>query len=364
MKITFVMARADMSGGARVIATHARNLMDRGHEVTVLATPPRSPSMRGAISSLLHGRGWPRTPPREASHFDDSGVDLRVIERYRPIVNSDVPDGDVVIATWWETAHWVAALSPSKGTKAFFVQHYETWGGPVEQVDAAWRLPLQKIVYASWMANLAREKFGDATVAYVPAGVDTNLFRAPPRGRQERPTVGILYSGTPFKACQIGFAAIEKARQTLPNLRVISFGQHAPTAALPLPADTRYTENPPQDTIRDLYAQCDLWLCSSRSEGFFLPALEAMACRCPVVSTRVGFPMDAIEDGKNGYLVDVDHQAALADRILRVMRLSDADWKKMSECAYQTASRYSWQDATALLEATLAALVRRGAATV
>jgi len=36
----------------------------------------------------------------------------------------------------------------------------------------------------------------------------------------------------------------------------------------------------------------------------------------------------------------------------------------MSECAYQTASRYSWQDATALLEATLAALVRRGAATV
>jgi glycosyltransferase involved in cell wall biosynthesis len=142
---------------------------------------------------------------------------------------------------------------------------------------------------------------------------------------------------------------------------LVSFGQHAPLEALPLPAGTRYTENPPQDTIRDLYAQCDLWLCSSRSEGFFLPALEAMACRCPVVSTRVGFPMDSVEDGNNGYLVEVDDHAGLADRMLRVLNLSDADWRKMSQCAYVTASRYSWQDATALLEKTLAAVACRGA---
>jgi glycosyltransferase involved in cell wall biosynthesis len=86
-----------------------------------------------------------------------------------------------------------------------------------------------------------------------------------------------------------------------------------------------------------------------------------MACRCPVVSTRVGFPADSIEDGKNGYLVEVDDHAALADRMLRVMNLSDGDWRKMSQCAYVTASRYSWQDATALLEKTLAAVACRGA---
>ena len=361
MKITFVMARVDMSGGARVIATHARNLMDRGHEVTVLATPPRAPGMRAALSSVLHGRGWPKAPGRDASHFDGSGVNLRIIESYRPITDADVPDGDVVIATWWETAHWVARLSPAKGAKFFFIQHYETWGGPVEQVDAAWRLPLHKIVYSSWMSDLAREKFGDSDVSYVPAGVDMKLFNAPARGRQDRPTVGMLYSGTSFKACDVGLRAVDTVRRTLPDLQLVSFGQHAPLEALPLPPGTRYTQNPPQDTIRDLYAQCDLWLCSSRSEGFFLPALEAMACRCPVVSTRVGFPMDSIEDGKNGYLVEVDDHGGLADRMARVLALSDADWRKMSQCAYVTASRYSWQDATALLEKTLAAVAARAA---
>jgi glycosyltransferase involved in cell wall biosynthesis len=346
-----------------VIATHARNLMERGHDVTVISLPPRAPGVRAGISCVLHGRPWPRTAAREASHLDGTGVEHHLIEKYRPITDRDVPDADVVIATWWETAHWVARLSPAKGAKVFFIQHYETWGGPPEQVDAAWRLPLHKIVYSSWMADLARDKFNDRSVSFVPAGVDMKLFNAPPRGMQQRPTVGMLYSATPFKACDVGLRAIETVRQALPDLQLISFGQYSPTDSLPLPPGTRYTENPAQDTIRDLYAQCDLWLCSSRSEGFFLPALEAMACRCPVVSTRVGFPMDSVEDGKNGYVVDVDDHAALAERMLRVLNLSDQDWRKMSQGAFVTASRYSWQDATALLEKTLAAVARPGAVT-
>ena len=58
------------------------------------------------------------------SHFDYVGVPVHVLDRYRPVMDCDVPDGDVVIATWWETAEWVVELSSRKGAKAYFIQHY------------------------------------------------------------------------------------------------------------------------------------------------------------------------------------------------------------------------------------------------
>ena len=88
-------------------------------------------------------------------------------------------------------------------------------------------------------------------------------------------------------------------------------------------------------------------------EGFHLPPLEAMACRCPVVSTRVGGPVDIIEDGVNGYLVDVEDVESLADRLIRVLSLPESEWRSMSEAAYRAATRYTWDDATDLFEAAL-----------
>jgi len=126
---------------------------------------------------------------------------------------------------------------------------------------------------------------------------------------------------------------------------------------LPLPDWIEFHYRPPQDEIPRIYARCDVWLCASRREGFHLPALEAMACRCPVVSTRMGGPKDFIEEGANGFLVDVDDARALAERLLRVFGLEEARWKRMSDAALATASGYTWDDATTRLEGALAEIV-------
>ena len=39
MKITFVLAAADLSGGNRVISIYAQRLQSRGHQVTVVSRP-------------------------------------------------------------------------------------------------------------------------------------------------------------------------------------------------------------------------------------------------------------------------------------------------------------------------------------
>jgi glycosyltransferase involved in cell wall biosynthesis len=59
---------------------------------------------------------------------------------------------------------------------------------------------------------------------------------------------------------------------------------------------------------------------SSYTEGLPVIVLEAMAAAVPVVATAVGGTPEVIEDGVEGYLVQAGDPAALADRILRVLR--------------------------------------------
>ena len=129
------------------------------------------------------------------SHFDGLKLEHRVINSFRPVTDSDLPDADVVLATWWETAEWVAQLSPAKGAKAQLIQQMETnfLHQDVDRVEATWSLPLQKIVVSQWLADFARDRFGDPTSVVVPNGIDLDLFHAPPRGKQLRPTVGLVY---------------------------------------------------------------------------------------------------------------------------------------------------------------------------
>jgi len=89
--------------------------------VFVISVPHRQPSMRQQVQWLLRGRGWISPPENEPSFFDNLGVEHKIIDRHRPVEDKDVPDADVVAATWWETAEWVAKLSPSKGAKAYFI---------------------------------------------------------------------------------------------------------------------------------------------------------------------------------------------------------------------------------------------------
>ena len=58
----------------------------------------------------------------------------------------------------------------------------------------------------------------------------------------------------------------------------------------------------------------------SRSEGFSNALLEAMACGLPSVVTRVGGNAEAIEDGRNGYVIESEDVNSAADRILRLLR--------------------------------------------
>lgn len=348
-----------MSGGIRVCAIYADRLRRRGHRVSLVTMPHKDPTLRHRVASLLKGRGMPPRPPTGPSHFDALDLERITLDRFRDVRNSDVPDADVVIATWWETAPGVARLSPAKGSKVYFIQHYEAdLDQPTDRVDATWRLPMHRIVVAEWLAELGRRRF-DVESTVVPNSVDAGQFHAPPHGKQPVPTVGMLYTKMPSKGCDLSLRAFEMALQSVPNLRLLAFGQPEVAPELPLPPGARYERNPPQDRIREIYASCDAWLFGSRSEGFGLPILEAMACRTPVIATPAGAAPELLSDG-SGMLVKPEDPGEMARAIVRVAALSDADWRQLSESAYQRATGYTWDDATDLFEGALVRAAEEG----
>ncbi len=356
MRITFICPQADLSGGFRVIATYAQKLLERGHGITVVSRPRAKPSFRNILRSIYRGRPVPFVPKDAPTHLDGTGVPHDVIDSFRPIVGSDVPDGDIVLATWWETAEWVTDLPPKKGVKAHFIQDYETWAGHIDRVDATCRLPMPKITPAQWVKNLLAKQFGQTDVTCVPNAVDLKKFTAVPRGKQAVPTVGFTYTTFLNKGCDITIEAIRLARKQLPSLKVVSFGSQQPSAELPMPDGVEFHHRASEAKLKELYGQCDAWLFGTRKEGFGLPILESMACRTPVIGTPAGAAPELLAGG-GGKLIPIENAAAMADEIVKLVAMPLAEWRAMSDAAYATASRYTWDDATDQFEAALNRMV-------
>jgi glycosyltransferase involved in cell wall biosynthesis len=339
-----------MSGGTKVVGIYAQTLMRRGHRVCVVSLPRGQASFKEKLKSLLRGRD---SSLRLRSHLDEAELDHRVLDVWRPVTDDDVPDGDIVIATWWETAEWVSRLRKEKGAKVYFIQGHEVFPHLPARSRETYRLAMHKVVVAQWLKQVMISEYGDEVVDVVPNSVDHRQFFAAPREKQHRPTVGLLYSTAPIKGVDLAVEALKIVGRSFPDLRIICFGNKAIQPDLRLPDGSQFFLDPPQSEIRNLYAQCDVWITASRTEGFNLPAMEAMACRTPVVSTRTGWPAEAVKSQLNGVLVDIDDLTAFVDGIEWILTRSAAEWRNLSANAFATVSSSSWESSAAMFERAL-----------
>lgn len=359
MKITFVTGNwVSLAGGVRVVSIYADRLQKRGHEVFVVCAGKAQPSWQKQIKSILQGKGFISTQRESPSHFDALEVPRKVLDHPAPITDADVPDADVVIACWWETAEWVANLSPVKGAKAYFMQDYGVPGQKLEQIVPTWSYPLHILTISQSIVKLIHEHYPNLPVSLVPNAVDSNIFNVPPRSKQLQPTVGLVYRTQFSKGIDIAVEAVKIAQNHISDLQLLMFGSKTISPSMIRPKNTNYYYQPPDNKIKDIYASCDAWLFPSRLEGFGLPILEAMACRTPVIGTPAGAAPELIAKG-GGILVKPENPEDMAEAILKVVRLSEDEWQMMSEAAYQTATSYTWDDATDLFEAALSKAIER-----
>ena len=303
-----------------------------------------APGLRRALWRRLRGTGPDWMPGLRAR--------LAWVSRWRP---EALPDGDVVVATAWQSAPVVAAAPARCGGRFYLVQHYESlYHGEASTVDATYRLPLRQVVISSWLADVMRERFGaEAEVIVTP--VDPALFRRVAVDvRTSRPRVLMLHHGYAWKGVADGLEAVRRVRARLPGLHLVGFGVKPP-------ADRSFYDefhaNPPQDALAALYSGADVYLCPSWDEGLGMPSMEAMACGAALVTYDNGGSRDYARDGVTALVArrrDVDGLAAKLERlagdaVLRA-RLAAAGTSLVT-------TAFDWERAVARLES----LFRRAA---
>ena len=74
-----------------------------------------------------------------------------------------------------------------------------------------------------------------------------------------------------------------------------------------------------QDAIEEILSVSDLFLMPSESESFGLAALEAMACKVPVITSNAGGLPELNIDGVTGFLKDVGDIEGMAEKAIYVL---------------------------------------------
>ena len=177
-------------------------------------------------------------------------------------------------------------------------------------------------------------------IVYIPNGIDTSRFQPNPMVRQAvreqlgcAPdafvwlTVGRL---EPVKNHLELLCAFREVTAVHPHARLLIAGQGPLQAA----TEQRITELGLAERVRllgvrrdipDLLNAADAFVLPSLWEGMPLTLLEASATALPIVATDVGGNAEVVLEGETGYLVPVKDTEALAQAMLRVMNLSEAD---------------------------------------
>jgi glycosyltransferase involved in cell wall biosynthesis len=168
------------------------------------------------------------------------------------------------------------------------------------------------------------EQFGlEADV--IPNIIDTRAFAF-----RRRPSLSPRFLSTrnlqPMYNVGCTLRAFRHIQDAIPDatLTVAGFGSELPrlqalAGSLALRGVTFTGPTLPADMPR-LYAEADIYLQSPRIDNMPLSVLEAFASGTAVVSTRVGGVPAILEDGVHGLLVPPDHDRALADAAIQLLR--------------------------------------------
>jgi glycosyltransferase involved in cell wall biosynthesis len=164
-------------------------------------------------------------------------------------------------------------------------------------------------------STFLQEKLAGAGVEAVriAPGVEMLEFHRIPTEPGPVPTLGTLYGpgSKGWRDACMAAAAVASARGA--PVRLLAYGAE-PAEMLEgiRGVEIIYKQRPTAEQKRHIYSACDVWLCTSYTEGYGFPSLEAMACGTPVVTYENGGHSDFQIDGVTGRFVPVGDSAGMA----------------------------------------------------
>lgn len=389
-----VPGSADVGGQNVYVASLARALGRRGHDVTVYTRRaddvlPDRVRISGAVE-VVHVEAGPRAyVPRDE------------LLPLMPQLAAGIADDwhgtgpDVVHSHFWMSGLAAIDAIAASGTTAPLVHTFHALGtvkrryqGTADTSPSS-RLESERHIgtRADAITASCPDERGEllemgvppASIHEVPCGVDTHQFRPAVRqGRRGGPTlrVGCIGRLVPRKgvATVIEAAGI-LARTSGPEIDVHIVGGTGTAAetvrdeecqrllalagALGVRDRVHVHGQVDQADMPALIASMDVIVCTPWYEPFGIVPLEAMAMRVPVIAAKTGGLADTVVDGTTGIHVPTRDAAALADALARLYW--DPDLRRRMGLAgrERVLGRYTWERVAELTEDAYASALHR-----
>lgn len=348
MKITFLIPGIRISGGIKVIFEYANRLVDRGHDVNIfypiIPLPfgsrwcyPKAAFARikGIFTNILLAKNF---------NWFDLKARLKGVPNFSSIF---LPNADIVCATWWETAYDVAKCKKRNGKKFYFIQSFEIWGGDEAKVINSYRLGLRKIIISKWIGEKLKN-VGVKDFAVIPNGINRKQF-FPVTVKKKKNEIRVLIPYRPeyIKGMKYGIKAFKIIHEKFKNAKLVMYGINKDDG---IPRYAEFYKSPSVMKLREIYSSCDIMLLPSLIEGFSLPIMEAMACKCAVVASNVGGVFELSEHGKNIIVSKPRDHLSMAQNAIRLLSNKNL-LNKIKKDAFRKIAEYDWDRSVEKLEA-------------
>ncbi len=336
-----------------------RRLVERGHEVTLIASgwAGAAPSATidgirvrrfgGRYSFALHGRGAVRRALRHAQ-YDIVVEDINKLPLYLPTLTR-LPFYVIVPHLFGTTAFREAALPVA--TIVWLAE---------KPIPRLYRRAAFHAISDSTRDDLAARGVDPGSIRVIYPGVDAAWYTPDVAvGRTPAPT--FLYVGRlkRYKGVETALHAVALARERRPDLRLQIAGGgddrvrlERVGARLGLSDAVEFLGFVSEERKRQLLRQVWGVVFPSVKEGWGISNVEAAACGTPAVASDSPGLRESVRDGETGILVPHDDPEALAAALLRLSE-DVQQVETLGRAARRFATGLSWDQAAELTEAHL-----------
>jgi glycosyltransferase involved in cell wall biosynthesis len=257
MKIIFDLRNVGLgnNGGSSTLVKSGNMLMELGQEVIF-------------IDSMTNKYTW---APLNCKH--------KIVRN-----NNDLPSGDFIIATGYNSVKQTISSPPRCGKKLHWIRAWETWQFPEQRiVSDILKTPTIKLVNSICLQKKLNN-FGITSYIVRPGYDFEDLFPLNIRGNKDVILGGLYREGIHGKRKRVSWL-LEAGRilkEKYSNIKLWLFGsEYNPNISFV----DKYIRSPSMKEKNNFYNQIHIWLAPTMSEGLHLPPAEAMITECPVVGT-------------------------------------------------------------------------------
>lgn len=349
LKILFVSTSVGplgtgMGGGVELtLANLAKALQLQGHQVTTLAPADSTGEQLNLIQVPGQLQSTAQTQGRAAViEMPANAVIANLWDKARQIQ----ADYDIILNFAYD---WLPLYLTSFFTTP--IAHLISMGSLTEAMDQVIAQTLERFPHSIAVhSGIQAETFGaianfSQRCTILANGFDLSRYQFQPKA-QTPISLGWVGRIAPEKGLEDAVAAIAKIQPQNPSqirLKIWGAMEHPDYWA---EIQQRFPQAPidycgflSTDELQQQLGLCQgLVMTPKWVEAFGNVAIEALACGVPVVAYGRGGPLEIIEDGVTGYLVEPDSVAGLIDAITQLDRIDRAACRAQAEAKYSLAA--------------------------